>query len=193
MGVGFTWPGLPGAHKAAQSCQPTPASAVPANQAATSFCVCKSCAAPAFHTCFLNCNHTAISGTNKNAQPDPPPEHCGTPPPKAAMLSVDLPQKWPERRGCHSLLLSHLLTNTTLSSLHDLLKLDLGIIFGIEIEVICLDPACDCNVGISVQNAEECFQLAFLLQPLPHPGPSGHVTCLKKFQSILLNFKNTMI
>jgi len=141
----------------------------------------------------LNCNHTAISGTNKNAQPDPPPEHCGTPPPKAAMLSVDLPQKWPERRGCHSLLLSHLLTNTTLSSLHDLLKLDLGIIFGIEIEVICLDPACDCNVGISVQNAEECFQLAFLLQPLPHPGPSGHVTCLKKFQSILLNFKNTMI
>ena len=77
------------------------------------------------------------------------------------------------------LLLSHLLTNTALSSLHDLLKLDLGIISGIEIEVFwfCLDPACDCNVGISVQNAEECFQLAFLLQHLPHPGPSGHATC----------------
>ena len=92
------------------------------------------------------------------------------------------------------LLLSHLLTNTALSSSHDLLKLDLGIISGIEIEVFwfCLDPACDCNVGISVQNAEECFQLAFLLQHLPHPGPSGHATCLKKFQSIILNFKNTM-
>jgi hypothetical protein len=92
------------------------------------------------------------------------------------------------------LLLSHLLTNTALSSLPDLLKLDLGIISGIETEVFwfCLDPACDCNVGISVQNAEECFQLAFLLQHLPHPGPSGHATCLKKFQSIILNFKNTM-